>query len=87
MWRGNTHLWVVNRAIDQLANSGDSQAVMVANLMKRSSCQTQWQQGLWDGDDDNYKDASGYYMGSHFYNAAGLDYKGNPTSYITYNIA
>ena len=82
---GNTHLWVVNRAIDLLAYSDDPLAKQIAALMNTPAVRTQWEQGLWDGDDDTYKDgASLTKLGTHFYNAAGKDYFGNATTLTTY---
>ncbi|MBI3229092.1 MAG: hypothetical protein HYZ45_02565 [Burkholderiales bacterium] len=84
MWRGNTHLWIVNRAVELLSRSPQPIAQTVAQRMNEASCRQQWEQGLWDADD---KIADTKLRGSHFYNGGGRDYNGNPTNIVTYLIA
>jgi hypothetical protein len=49
-WGGNTHLWVVNRAIDLLAKSSDPTAKVVVARMNSKTCREQWEAGLFDVD-------------------------------------
>ncbi len=84
-WRGNTHLWIVNRAIDLLAKStSDANAIKIVQTMNEASCRYQWEQGLWDSDGTGLADTTRH--GSHFYDGGGKDYNGNPTSVLTYLI-
>jgi phospholipase C len=47
----STHLWIVNRALDLLAQRRDvPQVDHVVTLMQSSDCQPQWHQGLVDAD-------------------------------------
>jgi phospholipase C len=85
-WRANTHLWVVNRGIELLAKSPDPMARKAASRMSEAACNTEWQAGLWDADDGSLSETGGA-RGSHFYNAAGRDFEGNPTKTVTYLIA
>ncbi|MBS1811932.1 MAG: hypothetical protein JST84_27470 [Acidobacteria bacterium] len=82
---GNTHLWIVNRALDLLARSGDPAAVAFAAKMNEPAVRTRWEDGLWDGDGPAHVDYPEN-MGTHFYNPTGKDWNGNPTSVTTYNI-
>lgn len=84
-WQGNTHLWVVNRALKMLARSGDATAVRVAAAMNKAACRGKWETGLWDGDGPGLVDSEK--LGSHFYNAAGKDSGGKATRLVTYNAA
>ncbi len=87
-WQGNTHLWVVNRALDLLAKSGDPVAVKIAARMNKASCRggdKGWESGLWDGDGPGLVDSDR--MGSHFYNGAGLNASGKATKTVTYAAA
>jgi hypothetical protein len=91
---GNTHLHVVNQALVLLNKSSDAVARTAAQRMMTPACRTKWEQGLWDMDDDTHKDgnlgepfSTTGTMGSHFYNASGKDWNGNPTSTITYLMA
>ncbi len=81
---GNTHLWIVNCALDLLARSDDPGARAFAAKMNETAIREAWENGLWDGDGPDYADASGN-MGTHFYNPAGKDWKGDATSLITYD--
>ena len=85
-WSGNTHLWIVNRALDLLSrtNSNPVAAAVVAK-MNRPTCRSNWELGIWDGDDKwaDYPD----YLGSHFYNATGKDWNGDTDSALTYRVA
>jgi hypothetical protein len=90
-WRGNTHLWVVNRAIDLLAKSDDPIArKVVARMNKKGpkACRAQWESGLWDTDDgflaENF--GSSQRLGTHFYNPTGVDAWGQPTEIRTYTL-
>jgi hypothetical protein len=86
--RGNTHLWVVNRALELLAKSSDPVAVTAVNKMSESPCRARWQQGLYDGDEpalaDDPTKVKSSAAGTHFYNPRGRDAFGNPTSATTY---
>ena len=86
--RGNTHLWVVNRALDLLAKSSDPVAVTAVKTMNESACSARWQQGLYDGDEpalaDDPTQVNKPTAGTHFYNPTGKDAFGNPTSATTY---
>lgn len=85
--RGNTHLWVVNRALDLLAESSDPVAVTAVKKMNESACRARWQQGLYDGDEPALADDPtklNSTAGTHFYNPTGRDAFGNRTSATTY---
>jgi hypothetical protein len=83
VWRGNTHLWVVNRGLELLSRSSDPVAQQAAQALNQPACRSQWEQGLWDAD-DQISDTNR--RGSHFYNGGGRDFNGNPTSVVTYLI-
>lgn len=83
---GNTHLWIVNRALDLLKRSDDATARDFAAMMDNPTNRTAWENGLWDGDATAHADYPEN-MGTHFYNAAKKDWKGNATDLDTYNIA
>ena len=90
-WRGNTHLWVVDRAIDLLAKSDDPIArKVVARMNKKgpNACRAQWESGLWDTDDgflaENF--GSSQRLGTHFYNPTGIDAWGQQTEIRTYTL-
>lgn len=85
-WSGNTHLWVVNRALDLLANANDPVATRAVNLMRAEPCKSQWENGLWDSDAGDLADAPSKRTGSHFYNGSGKDAFGNATQVVTYLI-
>jgi phospholipase C len=81
-------LWVVNRALELLARSGDPASVKIAEKMNKPACRggdKGWETGLWDGDGPGLVDADR--MGSHFFNAAGLGADGKPTKTVTYAAA
>ncbi len=85
---GNTHLWVINRGLDLLKKSTDPIAKKAVKRMNTASCRTKWEQGLWDGDGDELKDVpTSSRRGSHFYNGAGKDAWGKPSSVKTYFLA
>jgi phospholipase C len=46
----STHLWIVNRAVDQLGRQGTAPALRAYRLMTGAACKAQWQQGLFDAD-------------------------------------
>ena len=83
---GNTHLWIVEQALDLLSRSGDPGAAAFVAAMNAN--RNDWQQGVWDGDAPSYVDYNGLgednHQGTHFYNAAGKDRKGDATSIVTY---
>lgn len=83
-WRGNTHAWVVNRALDLLQRSQDPTAVRTAATMNTPGCRVEWENGLWDTDDGDFADSPGKAMGTHFYNGAGKDAEGNAITTVTY---
>jgi hypothetical protein len=94
MWRGNTHLWVVNRAVDLLSASRLANARAIARAMRSGACagseqlDSGWMAGLWDADDTGLNELSK--PGSHFYNdtadnGRGRDFFGNPTSIVAYD--
>ncbi len=84
---GNTHLWVVNQALDLLHKEDPSGltplGAFVNELRKSKTVRQQWEQGLWDGDTPAYADADGH-QGTHFYNAAKKDRSGAFTPFDTY---
>jgi hypothetical protein len=84
-WRSNTHLWVVDIAINLLANTNDL-TKKVAARMTDSGCRWQWEAGLWDADNSDLAETKGA-RGGHFYNVAGLDFEGHTTQIVTYAIA
>jgi hypothetical protein len=86
-WRGNTHLFIVNRALELLAKSSDPVAVAAAKKMNEKDCRTSWETGLWNGDDGALADAPGKAAGSHFYDGSGKDEQGGWTPVVTYTIA
>ena len=83
-WRGNTHLWIVNRGLELLSRSGDALAQKAVQTLNAPACRQQWEQGLWDADD---KISDTKLHGTHFYNGGGKDYNGSPTSVVTYLLA
>jgi hypothetical protein len=93
-WGGNTHLWVVNRALELLAKSNDPTAKNVVARMNTKACRAQWEAGLWDVDHGflaedfgtGQTDANTQRLGSHFYNGAGRDAFGEPTKLTTYSL-
>ncbi len=70
-WRGNTHLYIVNRALELLARDFDPITRKIAAAMNEPGCREQWEQGLWDADDSALADspANLKLIGSHFFNA------------------
>jgi len=46
----STHLWIVDRAIDQLGRQGTTAATSAYRLLTKASCRNAWQQGLFDAD-------------------------------------
>ncbi len=82
-WRSNTHLFVVNRAIELLAKTNDPIAAAAVQKMNTASCRVQWEGGLWDADDGNLSETGGA-RGTHFYNGGGKDFLGNATKVVTY---
>ena len=83
-WRANTHLYIVNRALDLLANSPDANARRAASKLNNAACKDRIMDGIWDGDDGELADTPTKAMGSHFYNAAQRDAFGALTSVIGY---
>jgi phospholipase C len=73
----------VNRALDVLAKTNDPVAHKAIQRMRTRSCQTNWEEGLWDADDGTLAETGGA-KGTHFYNGAGRDFWGNATSVVTY---
>lgn len=82
---GNTHLYIVNRAIELLAKSDDPTARAFAAEMNLPANRNQWENGIWDGDGTDHVDFPNN-MGTHFYNGALKDWKGKATSVVTYDI-
>jgi phospholipase C len=86
--RGNTHLWVVNQAVNMLARSNDPLARRAANTMLEPTCALKWKEGLYDGDaklaDNPVKSST---SGTHFYNPVNKDWLGNYTKSTTYLMA
>ncbi|MCP3998971.1 MAG: hypothetical protein GY722_28495 [bacterium] len=80
--RGNTHLWIVNRALDLLA--ADSSGRSIADLLRSTSCQDALQKGLWEIDAKPFVDSSA--RGSHFFNPTGIGYSGSPDSCSTWRV-
>ena len=89
---GNTHLWIVNRALALLSRSaqpGSALAGFLSTLDRNATVRQQWEQGLWDGDAADYVDFDGVgsshnHQGTHFYNPVGRDRSGAGTSVLTY---
>jgi hypothetical protein len=81
---GNTHLWIVNRALELLAKFDDPGVRNFVATMNQRSIRAEWENGLWDADGPTYADHPDN-MGAHFYNAAGKDWMGNATSVVTYD--
>ncbi len=82
---GNTHLWIVNRALDLLAQSNDTVVRAFAAKMNESAVRSRWEDGIWEGDSIHVDYPEN--MGTHFYNPAGKDWNGNVTDITTYNIS
>ena len=84
---GNTHLWVVNQALDLLQKEDPlgltPLGAFVNELRTSAAVRQQWEQGLWDADTPAYADADGH-QGTHFYNAAKKDRNGAFTPFDTY---
>ena len=94
LWGGNTHLWIVNRAIELLAKSDNPTARNVVARMNNKVCRERWESGLWEVDHGYLAEDLGFgqtretqqRLGSHFYNAVGRDGYGLPTSVTTYTL-
>ena len=70
-WRGNTHLFIVEKAIDLLKHSSDPFALGAARFL--DSCTKEWRQGLFDADDrSEFVDSDNH--GSHFYDPTPTDH-------------
>ncbi|HEX8110426.1 MAG TPA: hypothetical protein VF516_21990 [Kofleriaceae bacterium] len=70
-WRGNTHLFIVEKAIDLLKHSDDPFALGAARFL--DACTQEWRQGLWDADGrDELVDSNNH--GSHFYDPSPSDH-------------
>ena len=56
---GNTHLWVVDQALDLLGKSAQQGSTLRALVdgMNLAAVRLQWEQGLWDGDAPAYVDS------------------------------
>lgn len=84
---GNTHLWVVNQALDLLRKEDPAGqtalGAFVNQLRNAGPVRQQWEQGLWDADTPAYADAEGH-QGTHFFNAAKKDRNGDFTPFTTY---
>ena len=85
LWRGNTHLWVVLRALEALEASPRADARAAAGFLRRSGCMTAWKEGLWDMDDGGNEDSAK--SGSHFYNGSRRPYPGATVNCLTYGTA
>ena len=86
---GNTHLWIVNRAIELLKKSNDPEAKAAAAKFESALVIKNIQQGLWDGDSSEEGTDHVDYpnnMGTHFYNPTGKDWWGGSTKVVTYDI-
>lgn len=84
---GNTHLWIVNRALDLLDNAGDLMLKVWVAELRQPAIKAAIENGIWDGDDSDHADGANIRSGSHFYNGAGKDWRGKDYSYTTYVIA
>lgn len=82
---GNTHLWIVNRALELLAKSDDAGVRGFVATMNQPAIRAKWESGLWDADGPSLVDFPNN-MGTHFYNPAGKDWLGNPTRVVTYDV-
>ncbi len=81
-WRGNTHLWIVNRALDSLNKSDDPNAKSAVEFLRKTECRNAWMDGLWDMDAGGHEDSAK--PGSHFYNGAKKLWDNKSTSCVTY---
>lgn len=80
---GNTHLWIVDRALDLLNSSGLPDAAKIVAKLREPALRIQWENGLWDGDVEPYVDFPNA-RGTHFYNGAKRNRRGGPTNVVTY---
>ena len=72
--RGNTHLFIVNRAIELMSRSGNRIAEDAARYMNVPACRVAWQEGIHHADlMDSWMDGAGDTSGSHFFNATATD--------------
>lgn len=80
---GNTHLHIVNQAMDMLRQAALAEPALGALLadMRDPRLRLAWEQGLWDADHGSLADAG---RGTHFYNATGRDRMGQPTTAVTF---
>jgi phospholipase C len=46
----SSHLWIVNRAVEQLGRQSSTAAQRAYRLLTGSTCKSRWQQGLFDAD-------------------------------------
>ncbi len=82
--RGNTHLFIVQQAVQMLRNASTSSpaAKLAYERMATPACAKEWIQGIYDGDEpalaDNPSDLKNGVAGTHFY---------NPTNGMTYQLA
>lgn len=81
-WRGNTHLFIAAYAIQLLLSKTDPTAQSIGSALSQRTCYLDIARGLWNADGDQLSDPK--IKGSHFYNAAGLDFLGAATSVVTY---
>ena len=70
--RGNTHLKIVNQAIELLKNDPDSRAI--GEALEKENCKVHLEAGLYAIDEKPAVDSQR--LGSHFYNAGTKDYLG-----------
>lgn len=86
--RRSTHLWIVDRAVDMLAQSGDPVAVRIAQKLRSADCRPALEEGIWKADEKPLADTvPGGQPGSHFYNKARRDWGGFPYNSPTYRLA
>ncbi len=86
-WRGNTHLRVVNQALELLKKANVPAAKRAVQVLTASNCRKAWETGLWEVDNSNLADSPGKAMGAHFYNVRHIDGRGSKTKSTTYLIA
>ena len=83
--RGNTHLWVVNNGLELLhsgeGHNADTEKIYAA--LNAQPCRALWEAELFNADEPPLVETAGAY-GTHFYNAAGKDMEGNPTTITRY---
>lgn len=80
-WRGNTHLWIADKALELLKESSTGKKAY--DFMNHPKCGPVWVKALYEASE--YKShAQSNNAHPHYYNAAGKDYYGSATKIKTY---